>query len=122
MRGAGSRLRRSHPAAQGGSPHVPGGGPAAAAMVRQSRRRGLATRRGAPGSMNNFPHLAQRLFNTPLALLPSKGEMVIAALADRFGIAKLFNGSHEVVMGAWSDDDEFAGPRSSPRGYDVVAG
>lgn len=73
--------------------------------------------------MTNYPHLAQRLFNTPLAILPSKGEMVMAALADRFGIAKLFRADGvQLRMGAWSDDDEFSGPADSPRGYEVVAG
>lgn len=74
--------------------------------------------------MTNYPHLAQRLFNTPLALLPSKGEMVMAALADRFGIAKLFRADGtQVQAGAWTGDDEFAGEGdSNPRGYDLVAG
>ncbi|WP_431276269.1 S49 family peptidase [Variovorax ureilyticus] len=74
--------------------------------------------------MTNYPHLAQRLFNTPLAILPSKGEMVMAALADRFGITKLFRANGTPArMGAWSDDDEFGGPAESPpRGYEVVAG
>ncbi|QNK65754.1 S49 family peptidase [Variovorax sp. PAMC26660] len=74
--------------------------------------------------MTNYPHLAQRLFNTPLAILPSKGEMVMAALADRFGIAKLFRANGiESKMGAWSEDEEFSGPADSPpRGYEIVAG
>ncbi|WP_069267415.1 S49 family peptidase [Paraburkholderia nodosa] len=40
--------------------------------------------------MMNFPHLATRLFNVPIAILPHKAEIVMAALADRFGIAQLF--------------------------------
>ena len=32
----------------------------------------------------NLPHLAQRLFNTPLALHPRKAEVVMAALGERF--------------------------------------
>lgn len=40
--------------------------------------------------MINFPHLATRLFNVPIAILPHKAEIVMAALADRFGIAQLF--------------------------------
>jgi signal peptide peptidase SppA len=40
--------------------------------------------------MNNYAHLATRLFNVPIAILPQKAEIVMAALADRFGIAQLF--------------------------------
>jgi signal peptide peptidase SppA len=40
--------------------------------------------------MINYPHLATRLFNVPIAILPQKAEIVMAALADRFGIAQLF--------------------------------
>ena len=73
--------------------------------------------------MTNYPHLAQRLFNTPLAILPSKGEMVMAALTDRFGIAHLFRADGtKVSAGAWSGDDEFSGEAESPRGYTVVDG
>lgn len=36
---------------------------------------------------NDFPRLAQRLFNVPLLLRPEKAEMLCAALADRLGIA-----------------------------------
>jgi hypothetical protein len=37
----------------------------------------------------NLPHLAQRLFNTPLALHPNKAEVIMAAVMDRFGISKI---------------------------------
>ena len=37
----------------------------------------------------NLPHLAQRLFNTPLALHPSKAEVIMASVMDRFGISKI---------------------------------
>lgn len=40
-------------------------------------------------SIQRFPHLAQRLFNRPLAVLPEKAEVVVAALAARLGIARL---------------------------------
>lgn len=69
--------------------------------------------------MINYPHLAQRLFNTPLAILPQKAEVVMAALADRFGIAKLFRGNGEMVaLDSWDMDDEPARDRY----YEVVAG
>lgn len=69
----------------------------------------------------NYPHLAQRLFNTPLAITPGKVEIVMAALADRFGLAKLFRPSGEVVMFS-SDWDGGDSAPASPHGYDVVAG
>jgi signal peptide peptidase SppA len=57
--------------------------------------------------MRNFPHLAQRLFNVPLALHPVKAEIVMAALADRFGIAHLFREGVPAALGApmMSDDE-----------------
>lgn len=73
--------------------------------------------------MKNLPFLAQRLFNTPLAITPGKAEMVMAALADRFGVTKLFRADGAEVSMSISSDDEFSGPKESPvRGYDVVAG
>lgn len=76
-----------------------------------------------------YAHLAQRMFNVPLAITPSKAEVVMAALADRLGIAKLFKANGDVIIladgGSCSDigaGDEFGGPRESYKGYDVVAG
>jgi len=67
----------------------------------------------------NLPHLAQRLFNTPLALHPLKAEVVMAALSDRFGITRINS-----TPGMWKDDDrEHFGQegRKKDKGYDVVA-
>lgn len=64
----------------------------------------------------NLPHLAQRVFNTPLMLHPLKAEIVMTALMERFGIAR-------VSAGAWSDDDD--GPfrrKGQETGYDVLEG
>jgi len=70
--------------------------------------------------MKNLPFLAQRLFNTPLAITPGKAEMVMAALADRFGIAKLFRPSGEAVaLSEFVIDDSEA---ADNRYYDVFAG
>lgn len=68
-----------------------------------------------------LPHLAQRLFNTPLAILPDKAEVVMAALADRFGVAHLFAGGADVLAARQSmlDMDGSAGPRRDV-GYDVT--
>ncbi|PXW23401.1 S49 family peptidase [Paraburkholderia caballeronis] len=48
--------------------------------------------------MTNFPHLATRLFNVPIAIAPQKAEIVMAALADRFGIAKFFRPDGHVIQ------------------------
>jgi capsid assembly protease len=68
----------------------------------------------------NYPHLAQRLFNVPLAITPGKIEVIMAALADRMGLVKLFRPSGEVVVLA---DLDLAGESAGrDAGYDVVAG
>lgn len=71
--------------------------------------------------MNHLPHIAQRMFNTPIAIHPRKAEVVMAALADRMGIthAIRLNGA-EMSLDA---DAAFgqAEPGGNPRGgYDVV--
>lgn len=48
--------------------------------------------------MTNYPHLATRLFNVPIAIAPHKAEIVMAALADRFGITQLFRQDGEALM------------------------
>jgi len=66
----------------------------------------------------NLPLLAQRLFNTPLALHPRKAEVVMAALSERFGITRI-NGPSMM----WDDDDEFSRPargRDRDKGYDMA--
>jgi len=68
----------------------------------------------------NLPHLAQRLFNTPLAIHPRKAEVVMAALTDRFGITRI-----EASM-AMEDDDDYDYRRrrqtKADPGYDNVGG
>lgn len=76
--------------------------------------------------MDRLPHLAQRLFNTPLAVLPEKAEVAMAALADRLGIVRLFRADGSAVVLAGNDAvGAFTGGVSrpqEPRGYDVEAG
>lgn len=72
--------------------------------------------------MRNVPHLAQRLFNVPLALHPRKAEIVIAALADRFGIARLFRVNGEVVAFEGGDGGLVSRDPEPDRGYEVAAG
>lgn len=45
----------------------------------------------------NYPHLATRLFNVPLAIAPGKIEIIMAALTDRFGLARLFRANGEAL-------------------------
>lgn len=66
-----------------------------------------------------FPFLAQRLFNTPLAITPGKADVIVAALAERMGIAHVQRG----VQMMEDDDFDYNAPGDNPRtGYDVVAG
>lgn len=65
----------------------------------------------------NYPHLAARLFNTPLAIIPGKIEVIMAAIADRFGVAKIFRADGSAVA---MDFD--AGDPASDSAYEIAAG
>jgi signal peptide peptidase SppA len=70
----------------------------------------------------HFAHLAQRLFNVPLAIHPGKAEVVMAALSERLGISRIVRMDGHAIAGAW-DDEGFNAPGNNPRaGYDLVAG
>lgn len=74
-----------------------------------------------------FGHLAQRLFNQPLAIHPKKAEIVMAALAERLGIVSISNATRLPADGFfYDDDDDFgfgaAGPTIVDPGYDLVDG
>ncbi|MEQ1968738.1 S49 family peptidase [Xenorhabdus nematophila] len=64
----------------------------------------------------NLPHLAQRLFNVPLAIHPRKAEVVMAALTDRLGITQIQAGMDR------DDEDESFSRRKRDTGYDVLEG
>ncbi|CNE42604.1 S49 family peptidase [Yersinia kristensenii] len=65
----------------------------------------------------NLPHLAQRLFNTPLALHPHKAEVVMAALTDRFGLTRIQSNTD------WDcDDGDTFSRKGRDCGYDVIEG
>jgi capsid assembly protease len=76
--------------------------------------------------VNRLPFLSQRLFNAPLAIHPRKAEIVIAALAERLGIASLNRLSGDALNTAafdgWDDDDFTAKGYTPDMGYDVVQG
>jgi signal peptide peptidase SppA len=71
--------------------------------------------------MNHLPHIAQRVFNTPVAIHPKKAEVVMAALADRMGISRAVNlNGVELSLDADAAYGE-AEPGSNPRaGYEMV--
>ena len=72
-----------------------------------------------------FGHLAQRLFNVPLAIHPGKAEVIMTALADRLGVASLLRleGTGVKPM-AFDESDDFREPArdSRARGYELVEG
>ena len=70
----------------------------------------------------NYPHLAQRLFNVPLAIHADKLEIIMAALADRFGLARLFRPNGETVVLAGDDFVMDEDDRAPEVGYEVLAG
>src|SRR4051812_3599058 len=82
--------------------------------------------RGMRGSRAPLPLLAQRLFNTPLAVAPRKAEVIVAALADRFGIGGMVDGRGDFVMladgGARAFLDAADTMPAIDCGYDVVEG
>ncbi|WP_317201475.1 S49 family peptidase [Janthinobacterium sp.] len=70
-----------------------------------------------------FEFLAQRLFNTPLAIAPGKAEVIMAALADRLGIGQISRVGPTPMAYDEHEDDVYVAEGRNPRaGYDVVAG
>lgn len=74
-----------------------------------------------------FPMIAQRLFNRPLMILPSKAELVAAAIASRMGIARLDVVERNGVRTLGAPEFEAlvgssAGQPAEYRGYEVVDG
>lgn len=73
--------------------------------------------------MTRFAHLAQRLFNTPLAIRPEKAEVIMAVLAERLGIASVTRLNGEALaldpMAFYDDGPVGASARNDP-GYDLA--
>lgn len=69
---------------------------------------------------HRFAHLAQRIFNVPLAITPQKAEIIVAALAQRLGITQLvrLDGSVLAFDGDYEADEQEERP--SPRGYTMA--
>jgi len=80
--------------------------------------------------MRRFAHIATRLFNVPLIINPAKAEIVVAALADRLGVASIVRLDGQVItpkpMAYADDDDEIIvfedGGRGERKGYDMAGG
>ncbi|MDZ4034050.1 S49 family peptidase [Kluyvera ascorbata] len=70
----------------------------------------------------NLPHLAQRLFNTPLALHPNKAEVIMAAVMDRFGISRVESSMAMIDEDSYGYDDNRGRETKRDPGYDNVAG
>jgi signal peptide peptidase SppA len=71
---------------------------------------------------HRFPFLAQRLFNVPLALAPRKAEIVVATMADRFGIARMFRADAPQTPLNFDDYGAEIGEPASWAPYDVQDG
>lgn len=64
----------------------------------------------------NLPHLAQKLFNTPLAIHPQKAEVIVSSLTERLGITQIRSAMME------DDDEYFSRKARKDIGYDVLEG
>lgn len=71
-----------------------------------------------------FGHLAQRMFNVPVAIRPEKAEVIMAALAERMGIGRMVRVSGDAVdltpMATDGDGYSYAERESRDRGYELV--
>ncbi|HEY3909457.1 MAG TPA: S49 family peptidase [Stellaceae bacterium] len=74
--------------------------------------------------MNGFPHLAQQIFNRPLAIEPGKAQIILGALAGRLGIAQVhlpdgslraFADAPVMTVAELPEDDDACG-------YQVISG
>lgn len=75
--------------------------------------------------MINYPLIGQRLFNTPLMMRPEKCEVVVAALLDHFGVAKLnrLDGTAMGVIELRQEASDALEDRAAEyRPYDVLDG
>ena len=69
--------------------------------------------------MTSYPHVAQRLFNTPLAITRKKAEVIVAVLRERFDIGQLFSLNGAFDLQAVEAEDYADAPA---RPYEVAAG
>ena len=72
-----------------------------------------------------FGHLAQRMFNTPVAIRPEKAEVIMAALAERMGVSSMRHLGGEAISLAKplmmeDDDGGYDYSTRSDNGYDMA--
>ncbi|MDD2794371.1 S49 family peptidase [Acidocella sp.] len=76
--------------------------------------------------MNNFPHLAARVFNRPVAIHPQKAEIIVSAIADRLGVSRIVGGNHDFQSLSFGNlqtsEQAFGEGDPNDRGYDAVGG
>jgi len=70
-------------------------------------------------------HLAQRMFNTPVAIRPEKAEVIMAALAERMGVSSLRSlGGDPISMAKplMMDDEgyNYSARDKNENGYDMA--
>jgi len=71
--------------------------------------------------MIHLPHIAQRMFNVPVAILPEKAEIIVSVLSGRFGISQLERADGTVIQLQGSiASNVHAGPKEV--GYDIEQG
>ncbi|WP_233873584.1 hypothetical protein [Paraburkholderia adhaesiva] len=69
--------------------------------------------------MLDHAHLSKRLFNVPLAITPDKLGIVMAALANRFGLTRVLRTDGEIVL---LDGRYDPGEPAQERPYEVIEG
>lgn len=69
--------------------------------------------------MTQFAHLAQRIFNRPLAIRPERAEIAVAAIGERLGIVSIKGAARRA--GDWYGDEEVE-PREPAPGYCNIQG
>ncbi|WP_342705151.1 S49 family peptidase [Burkholderia arboris] len=75
--------------------------------------------------MKNYPFAAARVFDVPLAIHPSKGQVIAKALASRFGISDVeFAGAAPLIVKPMAYDDWDDGPsgQRAETPYDLEQG
>lgn len=75
--------------------------------------------------MTDLARIAGRLFNTPLMVREERAEMLVAALAERLGIARFERIGAEAMTAVELNEKKAAGldqPRTAERYYEVVDG
>lgn len=75
--------------------------------------------------MRTYPHIAARVFNTPLLIDQSKAEVILSAVGDRLGVSSFTNANGMTVpvrgpMLAIEDEGYLAASREDDSGYDTV--